>query len=120
MRRFALAAIMLAALPASAMAMAFAGPSIGPVPVEFILFGIVLAGVGIFHHNTFRIAVTGAIVIALYKIAASPFREGAGFSGFLTHLEHEWVILTNLFLAWALGYSGEPSEHTIVNGESTT
>jgi hypothetical protein len=24
------------------------------------------------------------------------------------------------FLAWALGYSGEPSEHTIVNGESTT
>ncbi|HEY3286042.1 MAG TPA: SLC13 family permease [Gemmatimonadaceae bacterium] len=100
MRRFALAALLLAALPATAAAavLGFSGPSVGPVPVEFILFGIVLAGVGIFHHHTFRIAVTGAIVIAAYKIVASPFREGAGFGGFLTHVEHEWVILTNLFL----------------------
>ncbi len=98
MRKYALAALLLAALPATASAAAFSGPTVGPVPIEFILFGIVLAGVGIFHHHTFRIAVTGAIVIALYKIVASPFREGTGVGGFLTHLEHEWVILTNLFL----------------------
>ncbi len=98
MRPLGIAALLLAALPATAMAAGFSGPSIGPVPIEFVLFAIVLAGVGIFHNSTFRTAVTGAIVIALWKIFASPFREGAGFGGFLTHVEHEWVILTNLFL----------------------
>ena len=101
MRPLALAFLSLAALPAAAAAStvaAFSGPSIGPVPIEFIMFAIVLAGVGIFHHHTFRIAVTGAIVIATYKIFASPFAEGAGLGGFAVHLEHEWVILTNLFL----------------------
>jgi len=100
MRPLALAFLSLAALPAVAAAStvaAFSGPSIGPVPVEFIMFAIVLAGVGIFHHQTFRIAVTGAIVIAVYKIFASPFPAGAGLSGFGLHVEHEWVILANLF-----------------------
>lgn len=92
------AAVLIATLPTTAFAGAFAGPSIGPVPIEFILFGIVLAGVGIFHHHTFKIAVTGATVIALYKIVASPFRTGEGIVGFGLHLEHEWVILTNLLL----------------------
>src|SRR5512133_2741736 len=100
MRSLTAAALLLVALPATAAAavLGFAGPSVGPVPVEFIMFGIVLAGVGIFHHQTFRIAVTGATVIALSKIFFSPFREGTGFGGFAIHLEHEWVILTNLFL----------------------
>ncbi|MBI2406890.1 MAG: citrate transporter, partial [Gemmatimonadetes bacterium] len=98
MRSLGIAALLLAALPASASALGFSGPSIGPVPVEFVLFGIVLAGVGIFHHHTFKIAVTGAAVIALYKMFASPFRTGAGLGGFGLHVEHEWVILTNLFL----------------------
>jgi Na+/H+ antiporter NhaD/arsenite permease-like protein len=97
MRILAAAAVLLAALPATAFAAAFAGPSLGPIPVEFILFGFVLAGVGIFHHHTFRIATTGATVIALYKIFFSPFRTGAGLAGFGLHIEHEWVILTNLF-----------------------
>ena len=77
---------------------AFAGPVVGPVPVEFILFGCVLAGVAMFHHYTLRIAVGGAIVIALYKILLSPFKTGAGVGGFATHLGHEWVILVNLLL----------------------
>ena len=100
MRPLAIAALLLAALPATAAAavLGFAGPSVGPVPVEFIMFGIVLAGVGIFHHQTFKIAVTGATVIALYKILFSPFRAGAGVAGFGLHVEHEWVILANLFL----------------------
>ncbi len=99
MRSLGIAALLLAVLPATAAAAAlgFSGPSLGPVPVEFILFGIVLAGVGLFHHHTFRIAVTGATVIALYKIFASPFRTGEGVTGFVLHVEHEWVILANLF-----------------------
>lgn len=98
MRSLGIAALLLAALPATAFAAGFAGPTIGPVPVEFVLFAIVLAGVGIFHHQTFKIAVTGATVIALYKILFSPFRLGSGVAGFGLHVEHEWVILANLFL----------------------
>ncbi|HSB24628.1 MAG TPA: SLC13 family permease [Burkholderiaceae bacterium] len=77
---------------------AFSGPAIGPVPVEFILFASVLIGVAVFHHHTLRVAVYGAIVIALYKILFSPFKAGAGLAGFGSHLLHEWVILINLLL----------------------
>ena len=77
---------------------AFGGPAIGPVPMEFVLFACVLIGVALFHHHTLRTAVTGAIVIALYKIVFSPFKTGAGLAGFGSHLLHEWVILTNLLL----------------------
>jgi Na+/H+ antiporter NhaD/arsenite permease-like protein len=77
---------------------AFSGPAIGPVPVEFILFACVLAGVAIFHHHTLRTAFSGAIVIAVYKIVFSPFKQGPGLSGFGAHLLHEWVILVNLLL----------------------
>ena len=79
-------------------AVAFAGASIGPVPVEFLLFGGVLAGVALFHKHALGIALAGAAIIALYKIIGSPFRAGAGVGGFALHLEHEWVILTNLLL----------------------
>ncbi len=82
----------------AAEALAFAGPTIGPVPVEFVLFGIVLAGVALFHHHTLPIALGGAIVIALYKIVWSPFKSGSGVGGFVQHLGHEWVILINLLL----------------------
>ncbi len=77
---------------------ALSGPAIGPVPIEFILFGCVLAGVALFHAHTLRIALGGAIVIALYKIVFSPFKTGAGVAGFGSHLLHEWVILINLLL----------------------
>ncbi len=77
---------------------AFAGPKIGPVPVEFVLFACVLTGVALFHAQTLRIAVAGAVVIALYKILASPFATGAGVAGLAIHLGHEWVLLTNLLL----------------------
>ena len=76
----------------------FAGPAVGPVPVEFILFALVLGGVAMFHHHTLRIAVGGAIVISLYKMLLSPFATGAGPAGWVRHLGHEWVVLVNLLL----------------------
>jgi Na+/H+ antiporter NhaD/arsenite permease-like protein len=79
-------------------AAAAVGPTIGPVPVEFALFACVLIGVAAFHHHTLRIALGGAIVIALYKLLFSPFKTGAGIGGFALHLGHEWVILVNLLL----------------------
>ncbi|MFO1267701.1 MAG: hypothetical protein U1F67_13580 [Rubrivivax sp.] len=63
------------------------------VPIEFVLFAAVLAGMALVHRHALKTAVGGAIVIALYKITASPFKTGAGLAGFGAHLAHEWVIL---------------------------
>ena len=76
----------------------FAGPVVAGIPVEFILFAGILLGVALFHRHTFPIAGIGALVVALYKIFFSPFKTGAGWSGFGAHLIHEWVILVNLLL----------------------
>jgi len=73
-------------------------PSIGPVPIDFILFGLTLLGVALFHHYTLRVALTGLVVITAYKLAFTGFRTGPGIGGLLAHLGHEWAILANLFL----------------------
>ncbi|MCU0897377.1 MAG: SLC13 family permease [Burkholderiales bacterium] len=88
---------------APALALAASGapapdlPDIAGIPVDFILFGLTLAGVALFHHYTLQVAVSGLAVISLYKILFSPFKEGAGAAGFASHVGHEWVILANLF-----------------------
>ncbi len=82
----------------------FSGPRLLGVPVEFFLFGAVLACVALFHNQTMRVAVGGAIIIALYKILLSPFKFGAGVNGFGEHLGHEWVVLINL-LCLLLGFA---------------
>ncbi len=68
------------------------------VPVDFILFALTLLGVALFHRHTLPIAVGGLAVITIYKLVFSGFKEGAGLSGLGLHIEHEWVILANLFL----------------------
>jgi hypothetical protein len=50
------AALLTAPLTAFGADGAFAGPMIAGIPVEFVLFGIVLLGVALFHHHTFPIA----------------------------------------------------------------
>jgi Na+/H+ antiporter NhaD/arsenite permease-like protein len=93
-------ALALAPLPAAA----FDGPSVAGVPVDFILFALTLVGVALFHHHTLRVALTGLVVITLYKVLLSPFHEGAGVAGLVAHLAHEWVLLANL-LALLLGFA---------------
>ena len=73
-------------------------PRRGPIPIEFLLFAGVLAGVALFHAHTLRVAAWGAVLIAGYKILFSPFKTGAGVAGFTAHLGHEWVVLVNLLL----------------------
>jgi Na+/H+ antiporter NhaD/arsenite permease-like protein len=94
----AVAAVMLLIAPSLALAAGggFAGPTVAGIPVEFVFFATTLLAVALFHHHTMPIAITGAAVIALYKIVFSPFRAGAGLAGFFSHLGHEWVILSNL------------------------
>lgn len=76
----------------------FQGPALSGIPVEFFLFGAVLAGVAMFHHFTLRIAMGGAVLISLYKIVFSPFATGVGLAGFAAHFGHEAVVLANLLL----------------------
>ena len=66
------------------------------IPVEFLLFGLTLAGVALFHHHTLQVALSGLAAIVLYKVAVSGFDTGPGVGGLLAHLGHEWVILANL------------------------
>jgi Na+/H+ antiporter NhaD/arsenite permease-like protein len=73
-----------------------ATPMIGSIPIDFILFACVLAGVALLHKHSLKVAVIGAVVIALYKILFSTFKVGTGLSGFAGHLGHEWVLLANL------------------------
>jgi Na+/H+ antiporter NhaD/arsenite permease-like protein len=68
------------------------------IPVDFILFGLTLIGVAIFHHKTLQVALGGLAVIILYKLLFTGFKTGAGLGGLALHMQHEAVILTNLFL----------------------
>src|SRR3954449_7241798 len=68
------------------------------IPVDFLLFGLTLLGVALFHHHTLPVALSGLGAIIVYKVAFTGFKFGTGLGGLVSHLEHEWVILANLFL----------------------
>ncbi len=74
------------------------------IPIDFILFGLTLLGVALFHHQTLRVAFIGALTIATYKIVFTGFKTGPGFDGFVSHIGHEWVILANL-LCLLMGFA---------------
>jgi Na+/H+ antiporter NhaD/arsenite permease-like protein len=68
------------------------------IPVDFILFGLMLLGVALFHHHTLPIALAGLAAITAYKLAFTGFKFGSGVGGFIQHMQHESVTLGNLFL----------------------
>jgi Na+/H+ antiporter NhaD/arsenite permease-like protein len=74
------------------------GPQLFGVPVDFVLFGLTLLGVALFHHKTLQVAATGLGVISIYKLLFTGFKTGPGLAGLGAHLTHEWVIVANLFL----------------------
>jgi hypothetical protein len=88
------------ALPVEAASAASAAEPIHllGIPVDFILFGATLLGVAVFHHQTLLVALTGLGAIVIYKLAFTGFKTGAGLIGLALHMQHEWVILANLFL----------------------
>lgn len=89
-------------------------PSVGPVRVEFIIFGLILLGVALFHKQTFWVAVIGLTVLLTFKLVFDP-----GFN-LLHHLfgttpfgeqimdkglrQGEWGIIVNL-LGLLLGFA---------------
>ena len=73
-------------------------PAVAGVPIEFILFAAVLAGVALLHHHSLRVALIGLVAITVYKIAFSSFHGEAGVAGLTAHLAKEWVLVVNLLL----------------------
>jgi len=49
---------------AGAVLIGIACAAIG-VPIEFVLFGVTLSAVALFHHHTLQVGLTGLAVIAL-------------------------------------------------------
>lgn len=84
--------------PASASAADGAAnlPMLFGIPVDFFLFAATLLGVALFHHRTLQVALAGLVIITLYKLLTAGFKTGSGFGGLVSHLQHEWVILSNL------------------------
>jgi Na+/H+ antiporter NhaD/arsenite permease-like protein len=80
------------------------GPALAGIPLEFLLFALVLGMVAFSHVSTLATALWGALAITLYKLAFSPFHEGVGLAGLLGHVQAEWVGLANL-LALLLGFA---------------
>lgn len=68
------------------------------IPVDFILFALTLLGIALFHHHTLPIGLGGLAVITLYKLVFTGFKTGTGLAGLGLHMEHEWVMLANLFM----------------------
>jgi hypothetical protein len=46
--------------------------------LEFVIFGLTLLGVAIFHRRSLSAALAGLIATVLYKLVFPSFEEGAG------------------------------------------
>jgi type IV secretory pathway VirB3-like protein len=89
-------------------------PSVGPVRVEFIIFGLILLGVALLHKQTFWVAVIGLTVLLIFKFIFDPgFHFIEHVFGQNTMIEQlmnknlrqgEWGIILNL-LGLLLGFA---------------
>jgi Na+/H+ antiporter NhaD/arsenite permease-like protein len=66
------------------------------VPVAFILFALTLVGVAILHGQQLKVALTGLVVIALFRMFTTGFAAGPGLAGLAGHIAHESITLLNL------------------------
>ena len=74
------------------------------IPVDFILFGLTLLGVALFHQHTLKIALTGLLTITAWKLLFGDFSGVPGVPGLGALLAHEWVTIANL-LGLLLGFA---------------
>lgn len=94
-------------------------PEIAGVPLEFVLFALILVGVAVFHKQTFWVAVIGLTVIMSFKLIFDNgfhiFEHFFGFNSFSDQLfnkdisgewmrQGEWGTLLNL-LGLLLGFA---------------
>lgn len=111
-RIFMLLALLI--IPFSIFAADGSVPKVGPVRVEFIIFGLILLGVALFHKQTFWVAVIGLAVLLSFKLIFDPeFHFFHHLSGDVPMSEQiidkslragEWGIILNL-LGLLLGFA---------------
>ena len=77
---------------------------IAGIPLDFFLFGFTLLGVALFHHHVLKVAITGLMVITLYKLGFGSFSGTPGLPGLIKLIGHEWVTIANL-LGLLLGFA---------------
>jgi hypothetical protein len=63
-------------------------PAIAVIPLEFLMFALVLGMIAFSHASTVASALWGALAITLYKVGFSPFHEGAGLAQ-STQVKHQ-------------------------------
>ena len=73
------------------------GPVLFGIPIAFLLFGATLVGVLFLHRRSLEVSLVGFVVIAVLRVAFSPF-------DIVRHLDHEWSKLANL-LGLLVGFS---------------
>ena len=101
-------------LPLSLFAAGGPVPSLGPVRLEFIIFGLILLGVALFHKQTFWVAVIGLTVLLTFKMVFDPGFHLLGHLFGTTPMSEqimdkglrqgEWGIILNL-LGLLLGFA---------------
>jgi Na+/H+ antiporter NhaD/arsenite permease-like protein len=68
------------------------------LPAEFLIFGVTLAGVALFHRRALPVAAAGLVAVIAWRWLGGGFPAGPGLGGLAAHAADEWVILVNLFL----------------------
>lgn len=72
-------------------------PEVFGIRIEFILFTLTLAGIAVFHHHTMYVALTGLVLLLLFKLFFdSSFDLWHHFIGG-NNEEGEWRTILNLF-----------------------
>ncbi|MBI5009385.1 MAG: citrate transporter [Bacteroidia bacterium] len=100
--------------PATLLASGGPVPSLGPIRIEFIIFGLILLGVALFHNQTFWVAIIGLAVLLTFKFIFDPgFHFGEHMWGENIMFDQlidkgmrqgEWGIMLNL-LGLLLGFA---------------
>lgn len=99
--------IALKAAPFLAVALPAYGAGSGGIagiPVDFILFGLVLLGIALFQRHTLAVALVGLVAITSFRLISGGFREGDGIEGLIGHFQTEWVYLADL-LCLLMGFA---------------
>ena len=65
--------------------------------MPFVIFGLTLLGVALFHHRALTVALVGLFAAILLGFVEAP-SASAGAEELIAHFGEEWVILTNLLL----------------------
>jgi len=65
--------------------------------MAFVIFGLTLLGVALFHHRALAVALTGLVAAILLGFFEAP-STSAATEELVAHFGEEWVILTNLLL----------------------